>query len=151
TSGWRRPGGGDARALDPANVEAADLLEEHFGGHDVVIEFGGYLSIRRPGKSEGSHSATIGYIAPGVVKVWTDGWPPFEQHRVYDLAQLRALAGVRPGLDDNVKALYVIPDGFHLWTPEDEGEPVVPVLAPAAFHGPIGAFLRHIEHETEAA
>jgi hypothetical protein len=147
-SAWRRPGGGDARALDPANVEAADLLEEHFGGHDVVIEFGGYLSMRRPGKADGSHSATIGYIGPGVVKMWSDSWPPFEQHKVYDLAQLRTLAGVGPRLDDDVRPLYVLPPGYRVWTPGTVTG--WPTLADAGRHGPVGRYLDLIEGHTEA-
>jgi hypothetical protein len=151
SSSWRRSTDGEAHALDSANITVAELLEEHFGGHDVAVELGGYLSIMRPGKDKGSSAATIGYIAPGVVKVWSDGWPPFHQGGVYDLAQLRTLAGIGPRFDDCVRPLYVIPDGFRLWTPEDEGQPAVPVLDPAAFHGPVGTFLRHIEHQTEAA
>jgi hypothetical protein len=149
-SSWRRPAGGSS-ALDPANVAAAELLDEHFGGHDVVVEFGGYLSIRRPGKEQGSHSATIGVIGPGVVKVWSDNWPPFRGGGVYDLGQLRAMAGLGPRLVDDVPPLYTMAEGFRLWTPEDEDEPRVPVLGAAAFHGVVGDFLHTIEAETESA
>jgi hypothetical protein len=90
---WRPLDGGNGD-LDEGNVEAARLLCEYFGGHDPVRGHDGTIGVYRPGKHRESASMTIGYIAPGVTKCWTDGWPPFEQGRTYDPAQLRQMAGL---------------------------------------------------------
>lgn len=150
-SQWRRNASTNAVALDPANVEVAELLEEHFGCHSTTVEPGGYLSMMRPGKVKGSAGLTIGYIAPGVAKVWTDGIPLLEQNGVYDASRLRALVGLGPNLRDAVPPLYVLPDGFRLWTPDDEEAAFDPVLGEAAYHGPVGEFLHLIAPHTEAA
>ena len=88
---------------------------------------------------------TIGHIAPGVMKVWTDGWPPFTQGQVIDVDQLRRMAG----LVTPIKVPSVLPDGFRLWTPEDGVAPI-PVLDPKARYGLVGRYLELLEDQTEA-
>jgi hypothetical protein len=145
---WQPLDLGDVDELDELNVEAARILLEHYGGHDPVLLRGGVVGIYRPGKPDGSASVTIGYIAPGTFKVWTDGWPPFVQGRVYDVAQLREMAGLGPTI--TAPPLYVLPPGFRLWRPGDDDRPW-PVLAPEARHGPVGEYLGLIEEEIEVS
>ena len=90
-------------------------------------------------------SVTIGYIAPGVMKVWTDGWPPFIQGNVVDVGQLRRMAGLVP----TIEVPSILPDGYRLWTPDDGVAPV-PRLATRAHHGLVGCYLELLEDQTEA-
>ena len=143
---WQPLDAGDD--LDEVNVEAARLLVEHFAGHDPVRTSGGEIGVYRPGKTDGSAGITIGYIAPGVAKCWTDGWPPFEQGKVYDVAQLRHMAGITPTI--HVPDALVLPDGYRLWREGDDDRPW-PVLASAARHGLVGQYLDLVEEQTEAS
>jgi hypothetical protein len=133
--------------LNPADVESARLLCEHFGGHDPALMHG-TIGIWRPGKSpsDGSASVTIGHIGPGVAKVWTDGWEPFVQGKVYDLGALRAMAGVAPTI---AVPEIELPAGYRLWRPGDDVVPD-PVLARDAYIGPVGAYLDLLAGNTEA-
>lgn len=136
-----------ADELDALNVEAARILVEHFGGHDPVRFRDSTVGVFRPGKVSGSASITTGFIAPGTSKVWTDGWAPFIQNRVYGIEQLRDMAGLTPQV--TAPPLYVLPPGYRLWQPGDVDVPA-PVLGDDAYHGPLGAFLRHVEGRVEA-
>ncbi len=133
--------------LDEVNVEAARLLCDHFGGHDPVRTSGGEIGVFRPGKTDGSAGMTVGYIGPGVAKCWTDGWPPFQQGQVYDVGQLRRLAGISPAI--HVPDALVLPDGYGLWR-EADGTVPAPVLGDDAYYGIIGDILRLTEGGTEA-
>ncbi len=132
--------------LDPADVEAARILVEQFGGHHPVLLHGGTIGVFRPGKTDGSASITVGFIGPGVGKVWTDGWSPFRQGQVVDLGQLRSMAGLTPQIE--IPEVVKLPPGYRFWREGDDDQPP-PVLAPAAYHGPIGRYLRLVEGETE--
>lgn len=153
-NGGKGPAGGrwqpldvdQADELDALNIEAARILIEHFGGHDPVLQRGGIIGVYRPGKPDGSASVTIGYIAPGTLKVWSDGWAPFIQGRVYDVAQLRDMAGLNPRI--TAPPLYVLPPGMRVWTPGSVTP--WPQLAAAGRHGPVGRYLDLVEDQTEA-
>lgn len=73
----------------PGNLAALDALVA-LGGHSAFRTGGDddYLSITRPGKTAGT-SATIGYLAPGVVKVWSSNWPGLAAG-VYDADEIAA-------------------------------------------------------------
>lgn len=146
-SRWRPIEEGDE--LHPDDIEAARLLCEHFGGHDPVQGVDLTVGVLRPGKERGTASATVGYIGPGVAKIWTDGWPPFTAGSVVDLGELRRRAGVARRVDLSGVAVQ-LPDGYRLWTPEDEQELPAPVLHRDAYHGPVGAYLDLIDGQTEA-
>ncbi len=133
--------------LDPRDVECAHILVEHFGGHSPTLLHGAVIGVMRPGKLDGSTSITIGYIAAGVAKCWSDGWPPFEQGKVYDVGQLRQLAGIAPTI--TVPEAFALPAGYRLWRPGDGTIPV-PVLSRDAYHGIVGDFLDLIAGNVEA-
>ena len=80
--------------VDPADLACARILIDHFGGHDPVRLHDGTIGIWRPGKNVESASAVVGYIGPGVAKIWSSHWPPFSQGQVCDLGQLRQMAGL---------------------------------------------------------
>ncbi len=150
TSGpWSRYG---PDQVHPATAEAVTILVEHFGGHTPIVVRTGpepTVEIVRPNKSEtGGRSATVGHVKPGLVKMFTDGWAPFEQGQVVDLPELRRLAGIVVGLQLTVPTIE-LPDGYRLWRPDDADLPA-PELGPAAYHGPIGDYLRLVDGETEA-
>ena len=56
------------------DAEALTVLCEQHGGHHPFIRNDGAVFVTRPDKSAGT-SASVGYVAPGVVKVFTTGWP----------------------------------------------------------------------------
>lgn len=58
--------------LHPADRAALKALED-LGGHSAHLGRDGEIRVTRPGKLSGV-SATVGYTAPGVVRVWSDGW-----------------------------------------------------------------------------
>jgi hypothetical protein len=144
---WHPLNDDELAALNPADVEVARLLCENFGGHDPALVHG-TMGVWRPGKSpaDGSASVTVGHIGPGVARCWTDGWPGLEQGRVYDLAQLRQMAGIAPTIA--VPSLTV-PRGYRLWRPGDDIVPD-PVLARDAYIGPVGEYLDLLDGQTEA-
>ncbi len=139
-------GDDEVAQLDPSDVEAARILVEHFDGHDPARMHDNTIGVWRPDKDDGSASVTVGHIGPGVAKVWTDGWAPFEQNKVYDLGQLKAMAGLGPRIE--IPDVPELPDGYRLWQHGD-GDVPVPVLDAAARHGLIGAYLDLVEDETE--
>jgi len=163
----------DPELVHPATAEATRLLMEHFGGHDPVIVYTGlaepYVQITRPGKQpQDGSSATIGYTAPSLVKVFTDGWTSaefngpegwdgFAQNEVCDVSRLRRIAHLEQPDRVNVKPLEPgtpigpqLPPGLRLFTPGDTTSTPVPVLGPDAYHGPIGDYLHLLEGNTEA-
>jgi hypothetical protein len=79
------------RTLDERDTEALELLTTHFGGHHPLTKTT-HIEVTRPGKERGA-SATVGYVGPGVVKVWSSNWPQLPAG-VYDRRRLRHLAGV---------------------------------------------------------
>jgi len=56
-------------------LDALACLERH--GWSVERDYGDWQSLRRPGKSRGSGSATFGYVAPGVLHVFSSNAAPF--------------------------------------------------------------------------
>jgi hypothetical protein len=142
---WQ-PLDGDSE-INERDRDAVNLLIERFGGHDPVVMSNGVIGIWRPDKDTGSASATVGYIGPGLAKVWSSRWSPFESGVVYDLGQLREMAGLGPIF--HIPDAVEIPEGYRLWR---EGDDVVaaPTLSPAAYHGLLGVFLRHVEGNVEA-
>jgi len=91
----------DESRLHAATVEAVRVLVEHFGGHDPIVKTGSegcYATLTRPGKraADGT-SATVGYLAPGVVKIWSADWAGFTAGQVLDLGGLRHKAGLSNG------------------------------------------------------
>jgi hypothetical protein len=140
----------DPEAVHPDTAYATKLLLDHFGAHDPIVVRSGpepHVEVKRPGKTTGTRSATVGWLKPGLVKVFTDGWDPFDQNQVIDLGELERLAGIeRP---PQVKVPRLLPDGFRAWRPED-GVVNAPVLGAAAFHGPIGDYLELTDGQTEA-
>jgi hypothetical protein len=96
----RGPGGWKAwspGALDQTSDEAMILLLEHFDAHSPITHFEReppWGSVTRPGKRpDGGTSATVGYVAPGLVKVWSTNWPGLGE-RPYTLKDLRVLAAL---------------------------------------------------------
>jgi Bifunctional DNA primase/polymerase, N-terminal len=80
----------DPAAVDPATAAAVEVLVARFGAHDPYVR-GRVAYVCRPGKRAGS-SATVGYVAPGVVRVFTSAWPGLAEG-TYDLDELDAGAG----------------------------------------------------------
>lgn len=73
---------GDRYNADPVSAdEALGLLIE--SGWSVAMERGEALYLTRPGKST-SWSATFGYVAPGVLYVFTSNAEPFQEGRAYN-------------------------------------------------------------------
>jgi hypothetical protein len=153
----RGPGGWEtwtSGALDETSDETMAVLLEHFGAHSPIVHKDReppWGSVTRSGKKpDGGTSATVGYVAPGVVKVWSTRWPGLDD-RPYTLGELRRLAGLDPPEQIHVRQgpALELPDGYRLWREGDETVPV-PVLGPAAYHGPIGDYLTLVDGETEA-
>jgi AAA domain len=74
----------DRDSLHPADLAALEALER-LGGHDPYVANKGdksYVMIARPGKT--AAGVSVGYIAPGAVKVLHAGWWPLRQEAVYD-------------------------------------------------------------------
>lgn len=137
----------EARDLDERDAEALRILLERFGAHSPT-HHRGYIEVTRPGKERGA-SATIGYLGPGVVKVWSSNWPGLSAG-VHDLRQLRARAGISgPTFTIPTAADYEIPEGYRLWREGDDVRPV-PVLVPEARHGLVGHYLDLLDGQTEA-
>lgn len=80
----------DRTALHRADLAALEALER-LGGHDPYLGGDESTMVVRPGKLAGG-SASIGHIAPGVVKVFTNKWDPLEENRRYDADELIAIA-----------------------------------------------------------
>ena len=59
------------------DAQALHVVTERYGAHHPFIRDDGAVFISRPGKTAGT-SASIGWAAPGVVKVFTGNWSPFE-------------------------------------------------------------------------
>ncbi len=78
----------DPTAVDDRTAESVAILCDRYKGHHPVIKRSAgrepWVEIVRPGKRAGN-GATVGYIGPGVVKMWTSDWPPFKQGARYTL------------------------------------------------------------------
>jgi hypothetical protein len=85
-SHWRSVDADELSGGDKAAIAALQRL----GGHDAYRSDDSVV-ITRPGKTAGA-SASVGYIAPGIVKVFTPNWPPLQDVRVYDADELTAIA-----------------------------------------------------------
>lgn len=89
------PGAAKWRPLDRSALHSADLAAldalERLGGHDPYVSGDGSTMVVRPGKLAGG-SASIGHIAPGVVKVFTSNWPPLVKLQRYEADELIAIA-----------------------------------------------------------
>jgi P4 family phage/plasmid primase-like protien len=97
---WQRY---DPTKVHEVTARTVDVLIEQYGAHDPVIINNGdepYVQVTRPGKEAGS-SASVGWIGPGVVKVWTSNWDGLPAGR-YELDQLR------DGAPDTTSAAAVI-------------------------------------------
>lgn len=89
----------DRDSLDPRDLAALEALEA-LGGHGAYLS-GEYVAVTRPGKMAGA-SASIGYLGPGMVNLFTPNWPKLEE-RLYDVDELRKLVnGTRPPTDAGV-------------------------------------------------
>lgn len=75
--------------LDPRDQAALDALIALGGTYSHRDEHS--VHVTRPGKTAGT-SASIGYVAPGVVKVFTSEWPPLRANERYDADELWTLA-----------------------------------------------------------
>ncbi len=142
--------------------QAAELLED-LGGHGFYVNGDGTLSGVRPGKSSGS-SVTVGYVGPGVAKLFTPNWEVadgvhLEGGAKYDIDQLAYIVeqrrlprrGIDLGDSMSLPTLPNLPHGHRLWTPDDVPEDVaVPVLGDAAYCGPVEEFLGIVQPGTEA-
>jgi hypothetical protein len=83
----------EERELDERDHQAVELLLQHFDGHSPNVR-AQTIEVTRPGKESGC-SAEIGFLGPGVTKVWSSSWPGLPED-VYELWKLRKLAGVPP-------------------------------------------------------
>lgn len=92
-SGGTRTGGTDTRGVDAvvAKLEAADrgqdadalrMLCERYGAHHPWITRSGEVFVTRPDKTAGT-SASVGYVGPGIVKMFSRRWEPFTEGRRY--------------------------------------------------------------------
>jgi hypothetical protein len=75
----------DRDALDDKTRAALKALEA-LGGHNAY-QVGKAVYVTRPGKDNGA-SASINYVGPAMVYVFTSNWPPLEQGGVYSIDQL---------------------------------------------------------------
>lgn len=106
TSGHWKPL--DRTVLHPADLAALEALEA-LGGHSAYVT-NDTVAVVRPGKRSGT-SATIGYLGPGIAKVFTGNWPRLPAG-VYDADQLAKIANGDHGGDG---------DPFASWEPRDLG------------------------------
>jgi len=87
TTGWRTLTDEDRAGLDPATRSMLEHLETHHGAHSPILRsrsgVAPWVEVTRPGKRNGA-SATVGYIGPGVCKVFSSGWPDLPAGR-YEL------------------------------------------------------------------
>ena len=86
-------GGVDLRGLDDVcaklradgrdqDADALQVLCRHHNGHHPFIDAKGNVYATRPDKPSGI-SASVGYVGPGIVKVFTDNWKPFKKNERY--------------------------------------------------------------------
>jgi hypothetical protein len=134
--------------LDPSDADTVGVLVKHFGASRVARMHNATIGVWRPGKKVESPSAIVGYIGPGIAKVWSSRWPGFEQGGVYDLATLRRMAGISDDPVVVVPDAVALPAGYRFWRDGDDLVPP-PELGPDAYHGLIGDFLRLVDGETE--
>jgi putative DNA primase/helicase len=106
----------DRSKVHELTARTVEVLTEQYGAHTPLVISNGdqpYVQVTRPGKDTGA-SATVGFIKPGVVKVFSSGWdsvPP----GVYDLDQLRdgLTAGANASTGTPLKR-YVDRSGVHV-------------------------------------
>ncbi len=100
-----KPGGGttghwqpvDEGTLNPADRAALAALRR-LGGHGEYLQSGS-VQVTRPGKTAGG-SASVGYIGPGAVKIWSANWPPLHQSAVYGADNLCRIADLMEAGDE---------------------------------------------------
>ncbi len=63
------------------DADALQVLCRHHNGHHPFIDAKGNVYATRPDKPSGI-SASVGYVGPGIVKVFTDNWKPFRKRTV---------------------------------------------------------------------
>ena len=91
----------DAR-LHPSTIETLRWLTDPARG-DTKVDIASvtfrerhegepYLELTRPGKARGV-SGTLGYISPGVLKVFTSNWPGLSEQGRYDIHDLHTVEG----------------------------------------------------------
>lgn len=81
----------DRAQLDPRDLACLKALES-LGGHGAHLGPDGDVRVTRPGKKAGT-SATVGYVGPGMAKVFTNDWAPLRKDNVYSVDELEQLAG----------------------------------------------------------
>jgi hypothetical protein len=110
TANGAKSAGGGAKGhwgrLDEATLIEADRVAlaalKRLGGHGEYVSDGS-IQVCRPGKTAGS-SASIGYIGPGMVKVFSSNWPPLHAEARYSADELHAIADlVEAGDDEGAK------------------------------------------------
>ena len=82
----------DPTQVPPLTAEAVEVFCTHLGGHHPRIVAGPpvHVQITRPEKGQGT-SASIGFVGPGVTKVFTSNWPGLAEGAVLNLHELRRL------------------------------------------------------------
>jgi putative DNA primase/helicase len=88
-------GGVDQRGLDNVlqalrvdgreqDADALEVLCRHHKGHHPYIDAQGNVGVTRPDKPAGN-SASVGFVGPGIVKMFTSTWDSFEKNGRYVL------------------------------------------------------------------
>ena len=79
----------DPTKVHPLTAQAVEVFCTHLGGHHPRVVPGPpvHVQITRPGKGDGT-SASIGFIGPGVTKVFTSSWPGLREGMVLSLREL---------------------------------------------------------------
>jgi len=134
-SSWRRLTDEDRAQLHPATAHALGLLEQ-LGGHSPILKVAPdrepWVEIIRPAKI-GGNSASIGYIGPGIAKLFTGNWPRLAEG-VYDADDLADI--VSPADNATVPPFAEVDNQ--------------PQLDQAALHGLAGDIVNGLAPETEA-
>lgn len=102
--------------LHPADRAALDALRR-LGGHSeykTSYKDTYYIAVTRPDKTAGT-SASVGYVAPGVVKIFTSDWTVtgdirFPEEAVYDADRLAAIADAIEAKDETLVNKLVTSD-----------------------------------------
>jgi hypothetical protein len=80
----------DRSTLDPRDLACLEALEA-LGGHGAFLGPDGDVRLTRPGKQAGT-SATVGYVGPGMAKVFSNDWAPLRKDSIYAVDELADLA-----------------------------------------------------------
>lgn len=122
TDGWSDY---DPEMVDPLTARAVTLFCSHLGGHHPRFVPGErpHVQITRPEKGRGT-SATIGFVGPGVTKVFTSNWPGLREGMVLGLRELTDLLEGRRSADGH--------DALNLSSDVWESRPVLSTIRDAA-------------------